>query len=106
MNRRSFLFTLVPALSCTRPPAAGFRVFVANEDGRSVAVVDLTTFRVVKDIGMDSAPTAIHSQPRRAIYVLTPMTGTVHEIDPTSFAVGRKARVAPSALSMRAAADG
>src|SRR3989442_10508290 len=106
MNRRAFLLALAPALSCTRPPAPGFRLFVANEEGRSVAVVDLTAFRVIKEIGIDGAPTALLSDPRRpAIYVLTPRTGTVHEIDPASFSVRRKARVAPSALSMRAAAD-
>ena len=107
MNRRAFLLALAPTLSCTRPPVAGFRVFVANEEGRSIAVVDLTAFRLVKEIGIDGAPTAVHSHPRRqAVYVLTPGTGTVHEIDPASFAVRRKMRVAPSALSMRAAADG
>ncbi len=72
-----------------------------------MAVVDLTAFRVIKEIGIDGDPTAILSHLRRpAIYVLTPRTGTVHEIDPATFRVRRKARVAPSVLSMRAAADG
>ena len=107
MNRRAFLLALAPTLSCTRLPAAGFHVFVANQEGRSVAVVDLTTFRVIKEIGIDGAPTAIFSHPRRpAVYVLTPPTGTVHEIDPASFGVRRKVRIAPSALTMRPAADG
>ena len=49
---------LTPALSCRRPPAIGFNAFVANEEGRSVAVVDLTTFRVIRQIGIDGAPKA------------------------------------------------
>ena len=107
MNRRAFLLALAPGLSCTRPPAAGFHVFVANEESRSVAAVDLMTFRVMKEIRIDGAPTAILSHPRRpSIYALTPETGTVHEIDPVTFSVRRKARLAPSALSMRLAPDG
>ena len=37
---------------------------------------------------------------------MTPRNGTVHEIDPATFAVRRKIRVAPSAISMRLASDG
>src|SRR5207248_8632679 len=93
-------------LSCRRPPSIGFDVFVADHDGRSIAAVDLTTFRVRREVGIDGNPTAIisHSQ-RPAIYVLTPQTGTVHELDPVSLSVRRKSRVAPSAISMRLAAD-
>ena len=76
MNRRAFLLALAPGLSCTRPPAAGFHVFVANEESRSVAAVDLMTFRVMKEIRIDGAPTAILSHPRRpSVYALTPETG-------------------------------
>src|SRR2546425_655223 len=107
MNRRAFLLALGPSLSCTRPPAAGFHVFVTNEDGHSIALVDLMAFRMIKEIAIDGAPTAILSHGRRpAVYALTPGTGTVHEIDPASFSVRRKARVAASAISMRAAPDG
>jgi sugar lactone lactonase YvrE len=107
MNRRAFLLALTPALSCRRPPAIGFNAFVANEEGHSVAAVDLTTFRVIRQIGIDGAPTAIVSHGSRpSVYCLTPQTGTVHEIDPATFAVRRKIRVAPSAISMRLAFDG
>src|SRR5947207_11556023 len=107
MNRRAFLLALTPALSCRRPPAIGFNAFVANEEGRSIAAVDLTTFRVIRQIGIDGAPTAVISHELRpAVYCLTPQTGTVHEIDPADFVVRRKLRVAPSATSMRLAPDG
>src|SRR5262245_16804195 len=107
MNRRAFLLASVSSVSCQRPAPLRWRVFVANEDSRSVAVVDLTTFRVIKEVVIEGAPTAIISHWRRpAVYCLTPQNGTVHEIDPVSFSVRRKAQVAQSAVSMRPAADG
>ena len=109
MNRRAFLLAIAPALSCGRRGAAGFPgyAFVTNEEGRSVVAVDLTKFRVSREIRIEGNPTAIISHPGRpAVYVLTPLSGTAHEIDPVSFAVRRKTRVAPSAMSMRLAVDG
>jgi YVTN family beta-propeller protein len=100
---------MAPALACQRRLAVGFPgyAFVANEDGRSVAAVDLSTFSVTKEIGIDGNPTAILSHWRRpAVYVLTPESGVVHEIDPVSLSVRRKARVAPSATALRLAPDG
>src|SRR5271154_2951929 len=108
VNRRAFLLAMAPVVACRRA-AEGFRgyAFVANRDGRSVAVVDLNTFRVRKSIPIDGHPTAVISHWRRpAIYVLTPETGTVHEIDPVSLSVRRKARAMNSAISMRLSPDG
>src|SRR5260370_17826167 len=91
MNRRAFLFAL-PTLGCPPRPSAGFDVFIANEDGRSVAAVDLTTFSVRKVIGIEGNPTAIVSHARRpALYVLTPRTGPGHEIDPVSLSFSHNA---------------
>ena len=109
MDRRTFLVGAATSLACSRPAATGFpgNLFVANQEGRSIAVVDLTKFRVSREIGIEGNPTAIISHWKRpAVYVLTPATGTVHEIDPASFSVRRKVRVAPSATSMRLSADG
>jgi len=100
---------MAPALACRRRMAVGFPgyAFVANQDGRSVAAVDLSTFSVTKEISIDGNPTAILSHWRRpAVYVLTPESGVVHEIDPVTMAVRRKARVGPPASSMRLAPDG
>src|ERR1700730_15970984 len=106
MDRRTFLLA-IPTLGCRRPLSVGFDVFVANHDGRSVAAVDLTTFRVRKEVGIDGNPAGIVSHGQHpAIYVLIPETGTVHELDPLSLSVRRKSRVAPSAISMRMATDG
>src|SRR5262245_25666241 len=97
MNRRAFCLMMAPALACRRPLGTGYPgyAFVANEDGRSVAVVDLKKFRVNKEIQIEGNPTALVSHPRRpAVYALTPHTGAVHEIDPVSFSVRRRARIA------------
>ena len=109
IKRRGFLLAMAPALACRRRLAVGFPgyAFVANQEGRSLAVVDLDTFSVKKEIGIEGNPAAVLSHWRRpAVYVLTPNTGIVHEIDPVSLSVRRKARVAPSAVSMRLAPDG
>jgi YVTN family beta-propeller protein len=109
MDRRAFLLALAPAVSCRRKPETGFRgrAFVANEEGRSIAVVDLSKFRVQREIAIEGAPTAILSHRTfPSVYALTPQTGVVHELDPDNFTVRRKARVAPSAISMRLTPDG
>jgi YVTN family beta-propeller protein len=107
LDRRAFLLALAPLLACDTRRAAGFSgyAFVANEEGRTIAAVDLSTFTVRKEIPIEGNPSALISYPR-AIYALTPQTGTVHEIDPASLTVTRKTQVAPTALSMRLAADG
>ena len=72
-----------------------------------MAVVDLMKFRVSREIGLEANPTSLISHWRRAaVYALTPQTGEVHEIDPVSFRLGRKARLGSPAISMRAASDG
>jgi len=108
MNRRAFL-ALAPVAACSRRGAAGFPgyVFVANEEGRTIAAVDLMKFQVRSEISLDGNPTAVISHPRRpAVYALTPQSGVVHEIDPASFQVRRKARIGLPVTSMRLAADG
>ena len=106
IDRRAFLLALAP-LACNTRKAAGFSgyAFVANEEGRTVAAVDLETFSVRKEIPIEGAPSALISH-SRGVYALTPLTGTVHEIDPVSLTVRRKTQVAPTALSMRLAVDG
>ncbi len=108
MTRRAFL-ALAPVAACSRRGEAGFPgvVFVANEEGRSIAVVDLMKFRVRSEIALEADPTAVISHPRRpAVYALTPQTGVVHEIDPATFQARRKARIGAPVTSMRLAADG
>jgi YVTN family beta-propeller protein len=110
MKRRTLLTGGVAALvSCGRKKGSGFPgyAFVANEEGRAIAVVDLTAFAVVRYVPIYANPTAVIAHPSRpAVYALTPGTGAVHEIDAATLQYRRKAQVARTALSMRLAPDG
>jgi WD40 repeat protein len=70
--------------ACGRPKGTGYAGYalIATSGEDSVAVVDLTAFRLLKAIRLGAQPTAVlpagssgHS------YVLTPATGSVHLID-------------------------
>ncbi len=95
--------------ACGRRKGAGFHgyAFVANQEGRAVAAVDLIAFAVARHIRLDASPTAVLADPvRPAIYALTPETGTVHEISTGTLAVRRKAQIARSAVTMLGSAEG
>lgn len=81
--------------------------FVANQGSRSVAVVNLEHFRVLRQIPLDAAPSAVMAHPFRArVFVLAQENGTVYEIDGATYAVSRKVRAGNQALSMRLSPDG
>ena len=62
------------------PRMSGY-CFVANQESRSIAVVSLERFRVVRHIPLDSAPAAVLTHPHRPrVLVLAPETGTVYEL--------------------------
>jgi DNA-binding beta-propeller fold protein YncE len=105
MNRRALLGAGVTLLAGCRAkrsaPFPGY-AFVANYDAKTVAVVDLAAFAVAKQIHLDDSPAALALHPtKNRVYVLTPGSGVLYEIDGTKMAVSRKTRVAGSALSMR-----
>jgi DNA-binding beta-propeller fold protein YncE len=113
LSRRTFLkgsaalgsAALLP--SCRRHRAFSGYAFVANQDGRAIAAVDLTLFAVTRYIRLDGAPTAIVAdQPRQTVYALTPDNGLIHEIRADRLALGRTLSVARSAVSMRLSPDG
>ncbi len=110
ITRRSLLLAPAAALAaCGRRKGAGFNgyAFVANEEGRAVAAVDLIAFAVARHIALDASPTAVIADPLRpAVYALTPETGCVHEIGTGTLAVRRKVQTSRTALGMRASADG
>lgn len=110
MTRRSILLAgLGLPLACTRRKAQGFSgyAFIANQEGRAVAAVDLTVFAVARHIRLDGAPTAVAADPRGAkVYALTPENGSVHEIRADNLTFARKLQVSNSALAMRLAPDG
>ncbi len=110
VSRRALLFGAASAaLSCRNKPA-GFSgyCFVANRDGNSVAVVDLQRLRRVRSIPLPAAPSQILALPPLATpvaassktFILTPDTGTVHELDAGSLALSRHAQAGKSAVAM------
>ena len=71
------------ATACRRRPGVGYAGFavVATAGEKSVAVVDLSTFRLSRQIPVGEAPTAVLAHPTRHItYVLTPKSGSVHAL--------------------------
>lgn len=89
--------------------AKGFSgyAFIANEEGRAIAVVDLEVFAVARHIRVDGSPTAVLSDPRTGgVYALTPENGCVHEIRADNLTFSRKLRVAETALEMRLSPSG
>jgi len=104
ISRRSVLLGAAATLGCGHKKARAFFgfCFVANQESRSIAVVDLTRFRVRKHIPLDAAPAAVVAAPHRPrVYVLAPDNGTVYEIEADSLAVTRRARVGRQAATMQ-----
>jgi YVTN family beta-propeller protein len=107
-SRRAFQLTSAVALACGRRRGTAFPgyAFVANAEGRSLAIVDLTVFAVARRIPLDASPTAVIAHPEHAVvYVLTPANGTVVEVDVATLAIRRKLRLGASAVGMRLAPD-
>ncbi|MGA3237914.1 MAG: hypothetical protein ABSG03_16615 [Bryobacteraceae bacterium] len=108
LSRRSLLLAAAAA-ACGPPKARGYRgyCFVANQESRSVAAIDLTNFRLRRQIPLDDAPSAIIAHPSRLkAYVLAPGAGTVYEIDAVKLAVSRRTPAGGRAMSMAVAAGG
>lgn len=97
---------LFPAafLGCRKRKATGYSgyCFVANQDGHSLAVVDLTTFRLWKPIALDRAPSMVLPHPRQPeLFALAAEAGVIYRIDVASLAVVRRVRAGNQAVSMR-----
>jgi YVTN family beta-propeller protein len=110
ISRRTLLLSPALALAaCRKPKATRFPgyCFVANQDGRSVAVVDLSSFRVRKQIHLDAAPAVVLRHPQRpVVFVLAPQNGTVYEIDAAMLEIGRTARAGSQAVDMQVSPGG
>lgn len=109
ISRRGLLMASAGALACGRRKATAYPgyCFVANRQGRNVAVVDLSRFRVRKQIALDAAPALVVAHPKKPIaYTLAPANGTVYELDAAALAVSRRMRAGNVAVEMRLAADG
>jgi len=106
ISRRGLLLSPAAWLACGPRKAAGYRGYclVADKDGRAVAVVDLTTFRVRRRIALDAAPAAVVAHPSKPkAFVLAPDAGTVYEIDAASLTVTRRARAGSAAIGIEIA---
>lgn len=66
-----------------------------------MAAVNLESFRVQRQISLDSAPAAVVAHPSKPkVFVLAPDAGTVYEIDAPTLAVSRRARAGNLAVGM------
>jgi YVTN family beta-propeller protein len=104
ISRRTLLVSSAAALACGHNKPTGFLgyCFVANQEGRSVSVVDLSRFRLRKQIPLDAAPSAVLVHPTKGkAFVLAPDSGTVYEIDGASLSLSRRARVGNRAAAMQ-----
>jgi len=112
MTRRAFLgaaagLPLSLATGCRSRQAFSGYAFVANQEGRAIAAVDLGVFAVAKHIPLDGNPAAVVASPVSSrIYALTPDNGRLHEIATEKLALVRSVSVAHRAQTMRLAPNG
>jgi len=110
ISRRGLLLSSAAGLAaCAPEKATGFLgyCFVANQESRSVGVVDLTRFRVRRQIPLDAAPGTVLAHPTKPkAFVLAPEAGTVYEIDASFLTLGRRARAGNQAAGMRLSRSG
>ena len=109
ISRRALLLSSAAAASCTRPKAERFFgfCFIANRDGRSIGVVDLTRFRTRRQIPLDAAPSQVLARPKTTrAYVLAPANGTIYEIEAGLLTITRRVRAGNSAIAMRLSRSG
>ncbi len=102
-SRRAFLASSAALLACGRRKATRYPgyCFVANHDARSIALVDLSSFRRLRGIPLDAAPSAVLPHPRLPkVYALAPSPATVYEIDAATLAVNRQSRAGAQAAGM------
>ena len=103
LTRRSLLAASAALLGCGPKRATGYRGYclVADQGGRAITVVDLTTFHARRRIALDAAPSAIVPHPSKPkAFVLAPEAGAVYEIDLASYTVSRRARAGNVAAGM------
>jgi YVTN family beta-propeller protein len=112
ISRRTFLASATAAAVACGPRKAP-RFFglclVANRDGRSIGAVDLSRFRLRRQLALDAAPEQILAHPNPKIakaYALAPQNGTVYEIDADNLTITRRSRAGNTAVGMRISPDG
>jgi hypothetical protein len=101
LSRRALL-ALPFAASCTsRRTAYRGYAFIANEEGKAVAAVDLEALAVARHIPLDSAPVQVIAlQKRPSVYALTPESGSIQEIQADHLSFARKLALGSRAIAM------
>jgi DNA-binding beta-propeller fold protein YncE len=104
-TRRAVL-ALPFAAACTSR-RAGYRgyAFIANEEGRAVAAVDLEALAVARHIPLDAAPVDVLALKRPFVYALTAENGAIQEIRADRLSFTRKLTVGFKAISMLLSSD-
>jgi len=109
LTRRALLAAAAAGVACNQPKAPRFAglCFVANREGRTVGVVDLSRFRMKRQIALDAAPEQVLAHPKLPkAYALAPENGAVYEIDAGTQTISRRARAGSRAVGMRISNDG
>jgi YVTN family beta-propeller protein len=102
-SRRAFLASPAILLACGRRKASRYPgyCFVANHEAHSIALVDLSTFRLLRPIRLDAAPSTVLPHPRLPrVLALAPNPATVYEIDAATSTVTRRIRAGVLAAGM------
>ena len=110
LSRRALLLSSAAAFGCGGAkkaiPYSGY-CFVANQGSRTVAVVDLLTFRRLPALALPETPSAVIAHPSQPkAFVLAPQAGTVFELDAAKLAVSRRVYAGGEAVSMKLGPDG
>jgi YVTN family beta-propeller protein len=111
LTRRAVLalpFAAALGTGCSTSRRAGFRgyAFIANEEGKAVAAVDLQALAVARHIPLDGAPVdvvALNTRP--LVYALTPENGSIQEIQADRLSFARKLAVGSQAIAMHISPD-
>ncbi len=110
LTRREWfaLSGLLLSSGCGRKKGTGYAGYalIATSGDNSVAVVDLTAFRLLRPIELGASPTAVvPGGPAGQSYVLTPATGSVHVVSADLRRVSTH-RLGDQISSIRVTADG
>ncbi|MCS7024860.1 MAG: YncE family protein [Bryobacteraceae bacterium] len=109
LSRRAFLASAGWLAACSRKPKPGYSgyAFVANEEDRAVAAVDLNALTLVRHIRLDAAPISLLSEARRkSVYALTAEKGIVYEISSRTLERVRWNTICMQASGMKARPGG
>jgi DNA-binding beta-propeller fold protein YncE len=109
MTRRDWLATASALFTsaCGRAKRSGYSGYalIATSGENSLAVVDLTTFRLIKNIRLGASPTAVIAGSLNRSYVLTPSSDSVHVID-ANLSLTSSHRLGEGIVEIRLSPDG